>query len=343
MLKQIIQQHIRQYGPMSVANYMAFCLQHPEYGYYRKAQAVGAEGDFITAPEISQIFGDMIGLWLIDCWQQMGAPMNIALVELGPGRGTLSADVLRRWSKVQKQCPALQLDLHLVESNETLREQQKERLWQHEPRWHSDMSTLPADKPLFVLANEFFDALPIQQWVGEEERQVSLTEEGALCFVPQGDVTNETCPAALEILDTLCGRIQRQSGLALIIDYGYDTLSAQNGRTRDTLQALKQHRFHDPLDDCGEVDLTAHVDFAALKAAAQGHGLRASDIETQGMFLQRLGGELWLHKLLKATDDVVQREALGQGWQRLVSSSQMGELFKVLAITPHTITPGGFA
>lgn len=318
-LREIIQAQL----PLSVHDYMQLCLQHPEYGYYQKAPVLGAEGDFITAPEISQIFGDMLGLWLRDIWQQMGQ-VNAALVELGPGRGTLSSDVLRHF-------PASQL--HLMESNKTLRESQRELLGKHAPQWHDAIESLPDDVPLFIIANEFFDALPIRQWVGEQERTVSADWQ----FEPVGEVTREACPAAIEILQSLCARLTAQGGVLWLADYGYLESSG------DTLQAVKQHAYIDPLTECGEADLTSHIDFGALKQVAEEAGCHAYGAVTQEKFLRSLGGEIWLQKLLHKTVDSAAQKTLQEGWLRLVSPAQMGELFKVMAINPNTsLQIGGF-
>jgi len=310
--------------PLSVHDYMQLCLQHPEYGYYRKAVAVGKEGDFITAPEISQIFGDLIGMWLRDIWRQMGEP-EFHLVELGAGRGTLSADVLR----MLPEC-----SLHLVESSETLREVQKKALWKHNPTWHDDLSTLPKDKPLLMVANEFFDAFPIRQWVGDEERQVVKD----LAFAPEGEVTREESPMARQVMAEICERLKAQGGVLLTIDYGY--LEGAG----DTLQAVKDHTFHNPLETPGEADLTSHVDFTALKTITEGAGCVVPPIVTQEKFLRSLGGEIWLQKLLMKTPELEAQKSLQEGWLRLTSPATMGELFKVMAVLPdETIQPGGFA
>jgi len=333
-LTDLIHAQIRQSGLITVHDYMQLCLQHPDYGYYRKARAVGAEGDFITAPEISQIFGDMTGLWLIDQWQRMGSPVEWHLVELGPGRGTLSADVLRMWGEFSRQPSAVSRQplIHLVESNATLRELQREKLGQYHPQWHDGIETLPDDAPLFILANEFFDALPIRQWVGGQERCVVLDATAAMAFAPEGDVTREDCPAATAILGKLAERMQRQGGVLWIADYGYIQSPVAN---HDTLQALKAHHYHDPLKDCGEVDLTAHVDFTALAEAAASAGLHVTGPLEQGAFLQSLGGDLWLQKLLRKTSDPAQRNSLQSGWLRLISPAQMGSLFKILILHPQ--------
>ncbi len=310
--------------PLSVHDYMQLCLQHPEFGYYRQAKAVGAEGDFITAPEVSQIFGDLIGFWLRDIWQQLGKD-SVAMVELGAGRGTLSSDILRHFTPNE---------LHIVESNETLRQAQRKTLEGHQPNWHETLETLPTDKPLFIIANEFFDALPIRQWVGDVERKVSKAFE----FTPSGDVTREECPAAQTMMRAIGERMKAQGGVFLTIDYGY-----VEGGVGDTLQAVKNHAYANPLKDCGEVDLTSHVDFAMLTDLAEHTQCVVHGVTSQENFLRALGGDIWLQKLLNNAASDEQKKMLEDGWLRLISPTQMGTLFKVMAITPDDkLTVGGF-
>ncbi len=310
--------------PLTVHDYMQLCLQHPEFGYYQQAIAVGAQGDFVTAPEISQIFGDILGLWLRHTWQELAEP-EFDLVELGPGRGTLSADVLRH-------LPAC--GLHLVESNRTLKTIQAQTLQSHHPTWHKTIASFPRDKPLFIIANEFFDAFAIRQWVGDVERVVTPQFE----FSPKGAVTREESPQASAWVTTLCERLKQQGGLLWICDYG-----TAEGEQGDSLQGVKNHQYYSPLDDCGQVDLTAHVNFKALAQTAQSHGCTASAIVPQEKFLRSLGAEMWLQKLLTKCTDVQQQKTLQEGWIRLISPAQMGTLFKVMAITPHeTPTLAGF-
>lgn len=310
--------------PLTVHDYMQICLQHPEYGYYRKAQAIGKQGDFTTAPEISQIFGDLIGMWLRDIWQKM-AELEFHLVELGAGRGTLSADVLR----MLPEC-----SLHLVESNSTLRKIQADSLSSYNPKWYNSVDSLPSDKPLFIMANEFFDAFPIRQWVGNKERRVVDGFE----FSPEGQVTREESPQAKEIMQQICAKLKTQGGVLLMVDYGYI-----DGEMTDTLQAVKDHKYHNPLADCGEADLTSHVDFSALRDVAKGVGCFVYGPTSQENFLRILGGDLWLQKLLKNAKTDEQRQDIEDGWLRLISPTQMGSLFKVMAVMPDdNVNVGGF-
>ncbi|HET7716600.1 MAG TPA: SAM-dependent methyltransferase, partial [Bauldia sp.] len=290
-------------GPITIADYMALCLGDREHGYYMVREPFGGSGDFITAPEVSQIFGELIGLWAVATWQAMGSPSPFVLVELGPGRGTLMADLLR----AARLRPAF-LDaarIHLVETSPRLRAIQEATLAGAAVTWHAAIDALPAG-PAIVVANEFFDALPIRQYVatasGWAERMVGLDEAGRLRFgmrdsagpsstVPthakpsarmgkptpsgEGDTPYgaggivEISPAATAIMSTLATRIASDGGAALIIDYGYE-----GPAFGETLQAVRGHRHVDPLAEPGEADLTAHVDFAALARAAAEAGAR---------------------------------------------------------------------
>jgi NADH dehydrogenase [ubiquinone] 1 alpha subcomplex assembly factor 7 len=326
-LHALLSDTIRAEGPLTVADYMALCLMHPEYGYYQKQRVFGRKGDFTTAPEISQVFGDVLGLWCIGAWQQLGEPSAFALCELGPGRGTLMSDVMRMVAKKPAMKQAAQI--HLVEASEQLTHLQKEKLWPHQPSWHLSVETLPDNVPLILLANEFFDALPIRQWVGDVERRVTLTEHHTLAFTPDGPVTKEDCTQALCILSTLADKLRKQGGVLLLIDYGYVAPITEN---RDTLQAVRKHAYVNPLEHPGEADLTAHVDFSALAARAQKESLSVHGPLEQGPFLQKLGGDIWLQKLLaKAASH--QHELLQSGYLRLISPAQMGSLFKVMALS----------
>ena len=336
---------IRTHGPISVADYMHHCLLDPEHGYYTTRQVFGTDGDFTTAPEISQIFGDLLGFWVIDLWHQLGQPSPFILAELGPGQGTLMADILRQIAKIPALLAAT--ELHLIEASPRLQSLQREKI-PHPLTHHTTLETLPTHAPILLLANEFFDALPIHQYCGETERRVTLTETGDLAFTPQSPVTAETCPAALSILDTLAPRLITQTGALLIIDYGYITPltsrvlgKAEGPHSHDTLQALRAHTFHPVLETPGQADLTAHVDFATLATHAASLNLTAHGPTPQGRFLQSLGGDLWLQKLLplSPTD---KRETLHSAYLRLISPTQMGSLFKTLALSSPSLTPAGF-
>ncbi|MGU3496613.1 class I SAM-dependent methyltransferase [Xanthobacteraceae bacterium A53D] len=344
-------------GPISVGRYMALCLGHPRYGYYVTRDPLGAQGDFTTAPEISQMFGELIGLWAVATWQQMGSPAAFRLVELGPGRGTLMADALR----AAKLLPAFgaAMSLHLVEMSPALRAKQAANLAAYAPEWHDRLEDVPGG-PAIIIANEFFDALPIDQFIrganGWHERRVGLDADGGLMFgmdprpFPALSALAARFPApregaVLERLESgpahaLARRLAAQGGGALVIDYGH----GRHG-FGDTLQAMKDHRFVDPLDTPGEADLTAHVDFAALAEIARTEGARAFGTLTQGEFLNRLGLAARAHAL-SANANEAQRAAISAAQDRLAGTGegQMGSLFKVLALGAPSLGPlPGFA
>lgn len=314
-------------GPMGVDQYMRLCLTHPDHGYYTTREVFGAAGDFITAPDISQIFGELIGAWLAQCWLQMGSPKRASLVEFGPGRGTLMRDALRATKSVPGFHAAL--SLHLVEVSPKLREAQRDALREAARPifWHDDASDLP-DLPTLLVANEFFDALPIRQFVEGVERRVALDASGGLCFEPKGAVTSEICLEGLSAMADITALLHRTGGAGLVVDYGY-----AHGEAGDTLQAVQAHRPVDALAQPGMADLTAHVDFRLLAKVAQNGGVRALGPVGQGLFLERLGGEIRLNQLLRnATTE--QADALVSGWRRLSAPAAMGSLFKALALVP---------
>jgi NADH dehydrogenase [ubiquinone] 1 alpha subcomplex assembly factor 7 len=334
-LATLIEQRIREHGPMGVDDYMTMCLLHPEYGYYMRRDPFGVQGDFITAPEISQIFGELLGLWLAAQWQKQGKRQAI-LVELGPGRGTLMSDVLRATKKIAGFHEAV--SVHLIEASPLLKQKQWKTLAGKHERidWHDDMDTLP-DAPVFLIANEFFDALPIKQFISETERMVALDDHDALCFAPsQGEVT-ETSPASKEVMRALAQRIAGQGGAGLVVDYGYC-----GGSKGDSLQALKQHAYQPVLENPGEADVTAHVDFDALAATAREAGCTTFGALSQGKFLLQIGASQRLMSLCASANET-QKKELMSGFERLIAHEQMGELFKVLAILPADSTkPEGF-
>lgn len=342
-------------GPMPVARFMALCLAHPRHGYYMARDPLGRAGDFTTAPEISQMFGELLGLWAAAVWQQMGAPSPVHLVELGPGRGTLMADVLRAAQRAPDFCAAV--SVHLVEISPVLRERQRETLKGagRPVSWHGDISELP-DGPLIVLANEFFDALPVNQAVrtagGWHERVVGLDPAGGFVFglapsaIPHFDALlpprlRSSPPGTLwewrddRVASDLCRRIENFGGAALVIDYGH-TQSAPG----DTLQAVRRHGYADPLASPGEADLTAHVDFEALGRVAEHHGLRVSGPTSQGKFLRRLGIEPRAARLMAAAT-AGQAAAIDAALQRLTGndSEAMGELFKAMGFAHSALPP----
>jgi NADH dehydrogenase [ubiquinone] 1 alpha subcomplex assembly factor 7 len=308
-----IEELIRRDGPITVAEFMRLAVAR----YYAGRDPLGARGDFVTAPEITQVFGELIGAWIAAMWQAIGEPAEVALVELGPGRGTMMRDVLRVTTRV----PGFRPSLHLVETSPALR-----ALQQGLPAvWHETLATVP-HMPLLLIANEFFDALPVHQYVAEVERRVGL-KDGALAFLPQSaESIAERSPERETLAADIARRIATEGGAALIVDYGYVT------GTGDTLQAMRRHRPRDVLTDPGESDLTAHVDFAALAEAARRGGAKPWGPIPQGTFLSRLGIESRAAKLMEsATPD--QAVLIRSGCRRLIDPREMGTLFKVLAIT----------
>ena len=352
-----IARRIRREGPIPLAAFMAMALHDPAGGYYARHQPLGRAGDFITAPEISQIFGELIGLWCGDLWQRAGALTPVVLAELGPGRGTLMADFLRAAAAVPGFRTAIRL--YLVEASPPLRDEQRRRLAGFAPSFVDSLDALPPG-PLLLIANEFLDALPIRQLVrgggGWRERLVALDAGGDFAFadgpespalallVPPGlreaaaGTLVEICPAAMALAASLGERLARQPGAAVFIDYGYFP-----SRPGPTLAAVRGHRAASPLADPGEVDLSAHVDFAAFAAAARAVGAIVYGPAPQGRFLAALGAEARL-AALAAGAAPAQRGVLKTGLARLLDPKEMGTLFQVLALTsPHLPIPAGFA
>jgi len=331
---------------------MEVVLGHPTLGYYTSRDPLGLRGDFITAPEISQIFGELIGAWIAAVWQDMDTPDSIHLIEMGPGRGTLMSDALR----VTKSIPGFHdaLSIHLIEMSPVLRAKQAKALEKYtgtvgEPSWHRDLSQVP-DGPAVVVANEFFDALPVRQFqrvlASWRERMVGLHDsKESLAFVlgekpvkthfipeslrgaPDG-AWAETSPTGLRIMHTLSNRLSAQGGAALIIDYGHTT-SAPG----ETLQAVQGHRFTNVLAAPGEQDLTTHVDFAALGRVAKEAGAKVHGPVEQGAFLESLGLSARTRRLAVAANDDMQAVAVISGANRMTDSAQMGSLFKVIGVS----------
>lgn len=354
-LVPILREKIAAHGSISLAEYMALALGHPDHGYYTRFDPLGVRGDFITAPEISQIFGEMLGVWAIEVWRQMGGG-PISLVELGPGRGTLMADLLRGSRSVKGFHEAL--TIHMVEMSPVLANAQYLKLRHVHPRveWLDSVEQLPASRTL-VIANEFFDALPIKQFQMTEEgfceRRIGWDDaRGEFCFtlgapglqlaksgghpIPVGTIMEQS-PATRSTMRHLSQHLAAHGGAALIIDYGY-----LGEAHHDTLQAVKAHTFHPVLRDPGEADITAHVDFPSLVGIAQDAGLVAYGPAGQGEFLIRLGAEMRAEMLMRAAAPE-QKEPILSGLKRLISPQAMGNLFKVLAVVSDPrIEPLGF-
>jgi NADH dehydrogenase [ubiquinone] 1 alpha subcomplex assembly factor 7 len=332
-LAAIFQRLIAAYGPISLQQYMG----ESNARYYAGKDPLGSGGDFVTAPEISQMFGELVGLWLVDIWDRAGRPLPVHYVELGPGRGTLARDALRVMRR-QGLIP----HVHLVEGSHTLRALQREAV--PEATWHDDLDTLPDDAPLLLVGNEFLDALPVRQMVktaqGWRERMVDFQDGRFLpvigdrpmdAAVPADLVDSpdqtliETCPAAAAVVAAIAARLAAQGGAALLIDYGYAEV-----RTGSTLQALKDHTKVDPFALPGEADLTCLVDFATMAQVALAGGARHLGTVTQGAFLRALGIEMRAAQLAGIAPQ--QASVIVSARDRLIDEGQMGELFKVMGL-----------
>ena len=328
---------IRETGPISLAQFMG----ESNARYYTTRDPLGEDSDFITAPEVSQMFGELIGLWLTDLWVRMGARKRIHYVELGPGKGTLAKDALRTAARYE-----FDPQIHFVEGSPTLRKLQKEAFPQ--AIHHDDVSTLPDDAPLLIVANEFFDALPIHQLVrsaqGWHERKIGLSDDGKgddFTFVagsePMDDIVPrswksatqgtmiETSPAAAAVMTEIAHRLRDQGGAALIIDYGAFEL-----RAGSTLQAIRAHEKVDPLLHPGEADMTAHVDFEMLKDIATREGAEVMGVQMQGEWLRQMGIDTRYEALQRKTPH--DKDKLKRQYDRLTDDAQMGLLFKVLGV-----------
>lgn len=349
---------IKLKGPISVSDYMADAIGHPHEGYYMSQKAIGAEGDFTTAPEISQIFGELIGLWLVEAWRSMGSPESFNLIELGPGRGVLMTDILRagrlRPDFIRGAC------LWLLETSGRLRHEQQKRLRATgvKPLWADEFADIPP-APSLIIANEFFDCLPINQYQlteqGWRERLVGLSPEGdrlaftlsttpphaalelpATADAKTGDIF-EISPSAREFAADIASTLSEHGGQALIIDYGHMTSGLG-----DTFQAVRSHQYWPPLAAPGRADVTAHVDFEALARGAIDHGAAPYGPVTQGQFLENLGLTIRVEMLCK---DKTPEEAatIRAGAHRISAPNEMGEIFKVLCLSgPNLPAPAGF-
>lgn len=341
-LRDLMAAQIAATGPITLADYMAEALMHPTHGYYSTRDPLGAAGDFITAPEISQMFGELIGLSLAQAWIDQCQPSAFALAELGPGRGTLMADILRATAQVTGFNDAAQI--HLVETSPALRHEQASRV---SATWHDDVSTLP-DLPLFLVANEFFDALPIRQFHrdanGWRELQIGadviagLSDPSHITFLDHrmndtksGDIV-EYCPALSAITSQIADHIATHGGVAIIIDYG-DWRSLG-----DTLQAVQNHDPVDPFAAPGDADITAHVDFEAIALAAP--PAKHTRLTAQGVFLERLGITQRAQTLAKSLHGAA-LDAHIAAHRRLTHPSEMGSLFKVMGLYPDGAPPPG--
>lgn len=341
---------IAEAGPLKISDFFALCLADPEHGYYQSREPFGRSGDFITAPEVSQLFGELIGVFLVHAWQAHGAPEKVRIAEIGPGRGTLMSDALRVISKL---APELYTDasIHLVETSERLQNVQRQTLVRIKDRisWHRSFEEI-AEGFTLIVANELFDAIPIHQFVktpqGFRERIVGLDREGGLAFgigagtfdrsllpvdearIPDGEIF-ELAPGRSAVMQTVAAKLVRDGGTALVIDYGH--LVTNFG---DTLQAVYRHEYDHPLMRPGEADLTSHVDFQALAEAAVAIGAHLHRPLTQGEFLVGLG-LVERAGALGSGRDALTQAAIRDAVNRLAGEGEgrMGALFKVLAIS----------
>ena len=351
-LAEQIDAQISTTGPMSVSTYMGLCLGHPKHGYYAAGRPIGAKGDFITAPEISQMFGELIGFFIVNLWQQMNQPPSFTLLELGPGRGTLMQDALRAASKADGFENALHLQL--FETNAHLKAEQAKRLGKYNPYWSDEIDTVSED-PIFVIANEFFDALPVKQFIhtddGWHERLIGLAEGQRAFGLSPTPIAESAAPpevrgayagevlelgtAAVDAMQRVARKVARQGGGIIAIDYGY-----ARTQTGETLQAVKDHAFADPLEAPGEADLSSHVNFGVLAAAAKATGLAVAPLTNQGELLLRLG----IGERAKALARANPAEAanIARAIERLTSPAQMGTLFKALCAHSPGLKPAGF-
>ncbi|AQX21743.1 SAM-dependent methyltransferase, MidA family [Bartonella sp. CDC_skunk] len=350
-LKERIKEIIILDGPISVSQYMTLALTDPQFGYYQKQKPFGRAGDFITAPEISQLFGEMIGIWAIMSWQAQGCPNPFILAEIGPGRGTLMDDILRT---IRKICITAfnAADIFLIEISQRLATEQKKRLFAHQKKIYSveNFEQIPL-KPLIVIANELFDALPINQYVkvnGEwKERRITLNKEGGFTFttdihkfpstflppqcaqMPNGTIL-EYGPSRNQLAQKISSRLMQTQGSALLIDYG-----ASDFAFGDTLQAISRHKFCDIFSAPGEHDLTSHVDFFSLKTIAAQQGCFVEILE-QGNFLIKMG-VLERAEKLSINKSTIIKKKIYEDIKRLTDPRQMGKLFKVLHINDKNI------
>ena len=355
-LATLFRRRIERGGPISLAEYMALALGHRQHGYYQCRNPFGASGDFVTAPEISQVFGELLGGWCVVQWEAMGAPSTLRLIEVGPGRAILMQDALR----VACRNPGFRkaLRLHLVETSTALRSLQEQALQEFQPVFHDHLDAVP-EGPTLLLANEFFDALPIRQYEqtadGWRERLVTFLPPrdvfgftladtitsprqipAQICDAPVGSIVEISLPA-LSLANSLGERVHRCGGAALVLDYGSPVT-----KPGETFQSVRDHHFHDPFTNPGEADLTAHVDFESLGKAARASGARVPAPLPQGVFLERLGIGQRTEQLAQSADPAKAAD-IRAACHRLIDPKEMGTLFQVLAIAhPDLVAIAGF-
>jgi len=344
---EMLAAQIRRHGPITMADFMAAAVD----AYYAKGDVFGTKGDFTTAPEISQVFGELIGLWAAVAWQRMGAPKPFYFIECGPGRGTLMSDALRAASQMEGFSDAA--DVRLIERSAALKTLQRKAMGERAVTWHETLDDVPSGS-FILIANEFLDALPVRQFEktakGWSERCVTVESDGAFKLIRRPvpnfpDPTDAAKGAVVEVspdVDAFVAKVAaaaaRYNGAALFIDYGH----AHSGMG-ETLQAVKDHQFADVLAAPGDVDLTAHVDFQRVAQIAAANGAKAHGPVEQGAWLTQLGVQLRAARLTAGKSPEVAAE-IDAGVARLVNADAMGRLFKVIALTaPEAATPEGFA
>lgn len=358
----LIHDEIREVGSIDIARYMELALYHPEHGYYMTRDPFGVQGDFTTAPEISQIYGELIGAWVADCWMQMGSPRQCQIVECGAGRGTMMADILRATRHVTGFHDLVQI--RVIECSPHLKSIQRKTLQDYEVQWLDDISQIE-QTPCIIIGNEFLDALPLRQYIwraqGWMERRIALSENNDLAWIeePAEDIPSqiknskrvkmntyyEVSEAQNRFIENCAAKMKSNKGALLLIDYGYTGVSGG-----DTLQSLKNHEFCDPLSFTGQADITAHVNFDAVQEQAEHHGLTVHGIVTQGAFLKSLGIDLRTRKLgASAVHTMGQEKAketlekLETAQKRLVHPDEMGSLFKLITASyGFDFRPAGF-
>lgn len=336
-LEAIIHQQIANHGPMDVGQFMGIALGHPAYGYYMKQDPIGRAGDFVTAPEVSQMFGEILGAWAAHSWIQMGSPESFILLECGPGRGTLMVDMMRASRNVPGFHDACHV--HLLETSPVLKAKQAEALADYAPQWHTALDDVPEGLPILVIANEFLDALPFRQLVYIENawyERVINADRDVLAF------STKPCPKALwpkfgepkagdvyefssvrvSMIEALCRRMKANGGAGLMIDYGHG-----KSAFGDTFQAIKGHEYADLLKDVGDVDLTSHVDFEPLQMLAQAQGCDVQPLIEQGDFLRTLGIGARATYLMDKGSATAEKDL-----HRLTDVDEMGSLFKVMDV-----------
>lgn len=350
-LETIIKNEILHNGPMDIGHYMNLCLGHPQHGYYITRDPFGKTGDFVTAPEVSQMFGEMIGAWIIDTWQKLGAPSSFTLLECGAGRGTLMSDIMRVAKSVSDFTNAVQIKL--LETSPVLIKKQQEALSAYSPKWYGSLSEVDLNDPLIVIGNEFLDALPIRQFrkdnnqlkevvIGvDEDKKLSLglsnqpSDIDAPLNMKEGEIL-ELAPIRNQFMKTVLDMLKKNRGAGLFIDYGY------NQSFGDTLQAIKDHKFIPVTDHVGDADITSHVDFLSLRKLCKQEGVHEYGLVKQADFLKSLG-IVTRAQILKQKATSAQSGKIEKDLNRLVGLDEMGKIFKVMAFSSEPLPLAGFS